>query len=688
MSKSSSISSRSRPQPTQGPDSDLSFSLQLDGREVLSRKRARELLAPLSEGHYTSISLGGCALGDGAAGVAGPALVALANKKCTRSVSFADCIATLSQDEALRSLSALSSSIGIWKGLNYVDLSYNALGSRGVAACAPLLAGQRNLEELHLVESGLAAESARLLQGYLCAGPTTTLRVLEIHSNCLESAGVTTLAAVVEKSPSLERLRLSSLRARPGALQAVASALEGKTALRHLDLSDNKLDAGAAGHFGDILPGLTSLESLLMRDLDMGDNALNVLVTALLECRCPLSELALAGNKLSPTSVPPLKTFVIAYIGVLQMLDVSRNCLGSELAVGLVDAFTDARAKGKSTQLINLMIGSNGISALPLVRLSRQLISFPYLQCFDISGNGLSEAIADRLATALGSNVVIFDSAELEADNVEGAETNANEDDEELQRALEDLANAPSVQVNETAEAKAQPAPVSSGPPSPQSRLSVSRIMSMFTPRTDEAASTTAASQPSSQVEDTGPNPGDVGRPASAPARKSFEDDSGAAPNDADRVTMADDMTGMTVTSSSTMATSQNKEEEYPSTPVGNTSTVNANLFQSARKLKESIESLSREISDVAGELQIPASSPDPSRRGSLFSRSSSGAEDPGNMNEYLLVDRLPSERVKQSHLIFVLDILGGLLIGVFVVILVLAIAQSQEESSFSYRLV
>lgn len=88
----------------------LSFRLQPDGRQVLTRKRARELLAPLSTAPFTSISLGGCALGDAAAGVAGPALVALANKQCVRSVTFADCIASLPQDEAIRSLTTLSSS--------------------------------------------------------------------------------------------------------------------------------------------------------------------------------------------------------------------------------------------------------------------------------------------------------------------------------------------------------------------------------------------------------------------------------------------------------------------------------------------------------------------------------------------------------------------------------------------------
>lgn len=666
-------------------DEELSFSLQPDGRQVLTRKRARELLAPLSTAPFTSISLGGCALGDAAAGVAGPALVALANKQCVSSVTFADCIASLPQDEAIRSLTTLSSSIGMWKGLRSVDLSYNALGSIGIAHCAPLLQGQRRLEELRLVESGLAAESARLVKGFLCQGPTTQLRVLHLHANRVESAGVVYFAEVVEKSPNLESLRLSSLGARAPALATVASALKGKTNLRELDLSDNLLDVLAAQELADVIVTLPKLDRLVLRDLDMGDDALTTLLgpLAVADPKPPLVELALAGNELSPGATPAIATVVSAFAALLQVLDLSRNELGAAGAESLADVLADARDDEEPVTLTQLLLAGNEIPALPIVRLAIQLIAIPEFQCLDIKDNALSEGVFDSIATALGSNVVLYNVVEGGEEGEQGdeVETQADVDDDELQAALQELANAPS-QIRKPLVLDQQPA--SSAPSSTQSKSTVSRLRSIFSRGSDSDSQRASSSRPTDAVEDV------TESTRMAPAG-SFEDDSGVVGDSSDPRTppRASTITvdkGITVTSTSpSEAMSARETVRSPFTPASNVNSANANVIKSARKLKESIASLSKEISDVAGELQIPVSS-SPQAGSLLYSRRDGEV---GNVNEYLLVGDLPQERKrKQSALGVFVDVLGGLLVGTFVIILVLAIAQSQEESTFAYRLV
>lgn len=688
MSETSSLPSRTTAEASSSPE--LCFHLKPDGRQVLTRKRARELLAPLSEGKYTSVTLGGCAFGDAAAGVAGPALLALAQKDCVRSVVFADCIASLPQDEALRSLSALASSMGICKTLRSVDLSYNALGSKGVAACAPLIHGQRLLEELYLVESGLAAESARLLQGYLCAAPTTNLRVLQIHANRLESAGMTTLSTVVEKSPLLERLRLSSLGARPAALSAVGSALLGKSALQELDLSDNMLDVHAAKDLAAALPTLTALERLLLQDLDMGDETLEELASALIDAAFPLFELALAGNELSPSSVPWLKRIVAKRLGALQILDVSRNILGVDFATALQSVLEEAGESSERPALTHLLVAQNGFPPAALVRLSSSLVPLPSLQCFDITGNGVSENVADLLATALGSNVVLYDSTDLakEAEDAPIGETEVAEEDEELQSALEELANAPSaVPKDSPIRGINSGSAAALDTPSTQSKSAVSRLVSLFSRGTTEA-SESGSSRPSTRIEkieDSGPV-GSSGPRGLAGTGASFEDDSGAIPKIKDAESTPGGVRGKTITSSSGRDDGGATVEETPSTLKGTADAESPNVLEQARLLKESIASLSKDITDVTGELKIPVTSP--GLGNAVYSRGASGNDDTETMNDYLLVGRLPEDNTKQSRFILLLDILGGLLVGLFVVILVLAIAQSQEESTFSYRLV
>lgn len=665
----------------------LSFRLQPDGRQVLTRKRARELLDPLSKAPYTSISLGGCALGDGAAGVAGPALVALANKQCVRSVTLADCIASLPQDEALRSLSALASSIGMWKGLHSVDLSYNALGSRGIAACSALLQSQRQLRELHLIESGLACESARLLQQYLCPGPTTELRVLQIHANRIESQGVVYLAEVVKRSPRLERLRMSSLGAKSSALGTLANALRGKNDMRDLDLSDNYLDAQVAAELSAVLITLPALERLLLRDLAMGDEAAEALLCPLATAYPlpPLTELALAGNELSGVAAAYISETMVTFKNSLQVLELSRNELGSTGADLLVESLSKAKAESDSPALTHLLLAENGIPALSTVRLALQLVAFPSIECFDISGNPVSEDVADRLGTALGSHVVLYDGIgeEDQEDSSRAPETNGGENNTTqtaLQSALQELANAPSA----AQKADSQQSTTANVDTS-SSKSAVSRLRSIFSRGSENIKAKDAPSDPTRTV-------GTATEVKTVEEPLGLEEDSGTAANDSNLTTPETTFgtPGMRTTQPLPPSTENSDDipEISPQTPISKASTPgNDEVIKSAKKLKESIASLSKEISDVAGELQIPIASPTVTRR-TTESSPTEIQEMTDEVNEYLLVGEPGQASTKQSRLGVFVDVFGGLLVALFVVVLVLAIAQSQEESTFSYRVV
>lgn len=571
--------------------------------------------------------------------------------------------------------------------MHSVDLSYNALGSRGVAACAALLQGQRSLRHLHLIESGLAAESARLLERYLCPGPTTQLRVLQVHANRLESQGVAYLAVVVDKSPHLERLRMSSLGASSSGLATLVKALQGKVGLRHLDLSDNFLDAPVAATLAGVLVTLTSLERLLVRDLAMGDDAVKALLGPLVSADPvpPLAELALAGNELTSEAAEVIGDTFLAFQETLQVLELSRNELGGVGAERLADALAAGKGANKPAVLTHLLLAENGITALATVRLSLQLLSFPTLECLDFSGNFLFADVADRLGTALGSSVVLYDGTGPEAEDGDVDEARMVEDangstGSELQAALQELANAPSV----VKSPESVPAPKVAVPMASSSQSTVSMLRSFFSRGSEDSKREMTTAEPAKKIESA------VEVAPLVAERSIMEDDSGIIPDSPDMSTPEPGTRiregGPLRAISMSTTESGGAAQASPFTPRSESNATKSEVIQSARKLKESIASLNKEIADVAGELQIPMSSPSVARSAVMMNRSIREGEVDGNI-EYLLVGGMGRGR-KQSTAGTIIDALGGMLVAVFVVGLVLAIAQSQEESSFSYQLV
>lgn len=409
------------------------FKLSPPSREVLPRKLARNLLKPLSAEPYTTIELSGCAIGDAAAGLAGPQLVILAGKKSLRTVILADIIASLPTVEALRSLSALSASIGMWKGLHTVDLSHNALGSRGLAACMPILSGQP-LRQLFLSGTGLAAESARLLCDYVAPSPTTDLRILDVHANRLESTGLNHLSTIIAKSPSLTHLRVSSNGASENSIETLATALSVTSTLEELDISDNAIHIPSATRLAKTLSSQSNLVRLCLSDLDMKDETLSALLTPL-SPPPPLAALLLNGNSLSSVALLHLDAFILSCPS-LRILSLSSNELGDDGIEHLAGVIQQLGAK---CQLEKLFLADVSASPLAFVKIALQLAKLPTFRRLDIRGNPLPHRVATALSAALTPLVVLYDEREEAGEALEEGEVSEEKLDKELETALQDL---------------------------------------------------------------------------------------------------------------------------------------------------------------------------------------------------------------------------------------------------------
>lgn len=628
-----------------------------------------DLLAPLSQHPYQTIILSGCALGDAAATIAGPALLKLAKRECLHTVILSDIIATLSVEEALRSLSSLSSSIGTFKQLRAVDLSHNALGSPGIAQCAPLLEGQPFLERVNLSDTGLAAESARLLSSYLTSTTPTQLRALNVRRNRLDSSGVFSLATVVDKSPQLESLRISSLGANATSIARMTTALSVTTSLRELDISDNGFDPECTGLCAQLLAKQSQLSSLALADLGIGDDGLREILYPLIDKRVALRKLNLSGNELTASGADIVASCITAFISTLESLDVSSNELGDDGIQKLTESLLDP---DEPTHLKELNISEIDANSLSIVSLAKVIIQLEDLELFDISNNSMTQHVGDRVAAAFGPSVLKFD----EGEPCDEDENNT----EELEAAL--------VQLEQLAQSRSRS--VDSSPSVPQG---VSKPL-----KEEDSANDSTSAEPSAIVEDTSESTAiKVGAAMVATAVIS---DGAADASETSTPAMLDSSSPAVSVTESVEDSSMPKEDTGSpkmSTPVATRrgpdsiaagsvdgSDGNGEVINSARKLKESIETLTRDLSAVTGELQISVSPTLAAQRGlETVPGSSETGEDE---NDYLLVGP-ESETTKSSVTAFV-DFVGALLVAAFVVVCVLAIVLSQEEATFPNRLV
>lgn len=719
----------SRPPPSasfRGPPPHFTLNAQ-NNRQVLTRKLAAILLKPLSDHPYQTIVLSGSAFGDAAATVAGPLLLTLARKQCLHTVILSDIIASLPADEALRSLSSIASSIGTYKRLRAVDLSHNAIGTMGMAHCAPLLQGQTLLEVVNLEVTGLSADAARLLCEYLTTTTPTVLRGLNVHGNRLESNGMLHVATVVSKSPHLQCLRVSSVGASSDAVTALANALIDTPNLCEIDISDNGFDDASATALAKALANQSNMTRVILSDLNLSDVGFHEIANSLQSSFAPLTELRLSGNELGAGVSNDIAKLLTVPASQLAILDLSSNELGDDGIHRIAEAI-DASSP---SLLCKLSVAENEASAASIIHLASSLVRLTSLVQFDFTGNDVSLSISQRIASVFPPTVVTIDDeseedsdiqvdpdADTEADledtddfvdddnqGVSQTDTSGSDELEIALQALESLAKTQST--SRTTEDVSSPRPHSD----------VARLVSFFS-KSDcvEPTEEHLPSEPStSSVQEKSENPdtvsevpceASVGPPPIAPGAESLslvrdDENTCSEPKEADimshgtppvsrllgsvisPITPPSGDGGVTIDDGDSK-TCNNIEDESIADVAEASDEKDGNVILSARKLKESIVSLSKEISDVAGELQMPDSPNLQTQDLRQIADSNIDAEE--NVNEYLLVDKEGDQTRNTPVLSMLVDCVGGCLVAMFVVVVVLAIAQSQEESTFPFR--
>jgi large subunit ribosomal protein L31/Ran GTPase-activating protein 1 len=373
------------------------------GRDFLDEEGAHRALAPLlhPDSLVTRVRLSTKSFGAAAAAVAARALRAAADRLTHADLS--DVIAGRPEDEALEALRHLADALGECAGLRHLDLSDNALGEKGVRACAGALAGGAGeaLEFLALRNVGCSVHACAAVEELVVGGQ---LKGLHLYNNMSGDEGAAHIARVLARATKMEDFRMVSSRVGAKGGAALARALAQGSELRRLDVSDNPLTSACAPDLAACVARSPKLASLNLNDTSLGDAGVEAVCDALgrkdAASAAALEELELALNEVTARGARALARVLGSgkFVG-LKRINLRENELEDEGALALLPALAALPA------LEHVDLCANQLQRPGAVGVARALAAargrggggpLP-LRCLALDENAISEAGVDQL---------------------------------------------------------------------------------------------------------------------------------------------------------------------------------------------------------------------------------------------------------------------------------------------------
>eukprot|EP00636_Phaeomonas_parva_P006422 CAMPEP_0118856496 /NCGR_PEP_ID=MMETSP1163-20130328/3943_1 /TAXON_ID=124430 /ORGANISM="Phaeomonas parva, Strain CCMP2877" /LENGTH=445 /DNA_ID=CAMNT_0006789611 /DNA_START=52 /DNA_END=1389 /DNA_ORIENTATION=- len=397
-------------------------------RDVLDEAKAEALAAELrsaQEAGCTEIRLTGKSFTREAAAIVAPVLSAMSGLV---KVDMSDVIASRPEDEGLDVLRTLSGAlVGSKDTLVELNLSDNALGEKGIRACAALLEEFEALRRLYLENNGLSAEACALIAEVLMfrgEEEELPLTLFHFHDNMCGDLGGVNLSKLVAKLTQVTSLRFSKTRCGREGCAAIAAAVASCEALEVANFEDVTFGGDGAAVLARSLEKCPSLRHLNVRDSMLEEEGAEELLEMLSTNAEGLEFLDLSGNDLMADSVEK----VVACLKekpALKYLALDDNEIGNKGVFLLGQAIT---TPGQFPALTTLSLKGCDVSAAGATFLAR-VVAARGLESAPLDGNFISEAGLEECAALLESAGGIDVFGPLE-DNDEDFEE--EEDDEDI----------------------------------------------------------------------------------------------------------------------------------------------------------------------------------------------------------------------------------------------------------------
>lgn len=397
-------------------------------REFLTRESAEELLAPmLAPGAKVSkIRFSTKSFGVEAAEVAARAIENVAGSLVDADMS--DIIAGRPEAEALAAMRIITAALGKAR-LLHLDFSDNALGEKGIRACAAAFVKQEALESIAFKNVGCSVHGCAALDELMCN--TASLRRLHLYNNMSDNEGAASIARLLSRCPAMEDFKMVSSRVGHEGGVALAQGLAAARGLVRLDLHDNPITADFAPALAALLASQAHLKALVLNDTCLGDEGVAEVCGALgAGGGAPqLEELELALNEITPQGAVAVAAAVAAKSS-LRRLNLRENELEDEGAVIVAKALVGLTALESVDASAN-QLKRGGVCALAKACARKPALSLLALDENEVSDAGV-EALKDIMRRigkpeALGP---LDENMPDEDDEEEGAENDGIELDD------------------------------------------------------------------------------------------------------------------------------------------------------------------------------------------------------------------------------------------------------------------
>ena len=365
-----------------------------------------------------------------------------------RVISFdmSDVIAGRNTEDGLAVLQILAQAFANASSLQHLNLSDNAMGSRGIPCCEALFNASHPLQSLSLCNNGLSLEAMQQVADWLVSRALAP-RLQKVHffNNMSGDEGCKAFQHLINHcSPiHLSNLRFASTRASGLGSQFIVTGLvelvqrvdeDEVAAMTHLDLTDNNLKGENAQILAQALRAMPLLEYLNLSDCDMEDEGLHVICSSLLEHK-HITHLDLSGNDITAAGVSFHSPFVHLLTEIspnLKVLDMQDNEMTSKGVANI----TRVLSRGPSV-LVALRLGCNECGPNGVTHLIRSANSFlPTLECLDMNRNYLSDDALEKLAETFGGALQAFDD-NVDDSDFEDASVEEEEEEEDDEKEIE-----------------------------------------------------------------------------------------------------------------------------------------------------------------------------------------------------------------------------------------------------------
>ena len=370
-----------------------SSALDLTGsREFLTSETAEEALAPmLAAGSTVSwIKFSTKSFGVDAALVAAKAIRNVSST--LKHANLSDIIAGRPEDEALQSLRIISEALAL-ADLESLDLSDNALGEKGIRACAAAVSHQKNLKHIAFQNVGCSVHGCAAVNELLVhCGNLRSIHLLNNMSGC---EGAISIAQIVSRCPMLEDFKMASSRVGSDGGLALAKALATcGTNLRSIDLHDNPLTSDVSGALAEVIVSHPQLSKINLNDTALEDSGIEKISLSLGRVAKNVRHLELEINEITPEGASEIAR-AITQMENLEYLNLKENELEDDGALEIAKALLGLK------KLETVDMRTNAIKRGGAVALAKACITLPSIKELLLDDNEISEDGIEALMDVL-----------------------------------------------------------------------------------------------------------------------------------------------------------------------------------------------------------------------------------------------------------------------------------------------